>query len=551
MQKVRGNLRKTFILVLFAIIFATPDLAHAETSSSSMISFDVGETISIVLGSESINFSSTDNELMSRNMTVTGSTNSAAGYTISLNTSNNYTDLKHTNPGVQAAIPTISEDTSAMNFPSNYWGYTEGLSTANSMPTSETIFKPIPLNPTNIFATAKNGDATHIFTTGIKTDSSLPAGLYSNELVFTIVAKIVLPTPPGTEGGSINDPGGGNSGQVYPANSLARAFELAYVSAGKPIYVSDSDAAIGWRPMVENEDITGRSVRFAIQDIDLTFTDGLVTHSVCEWAAQSTNALAIDLRDGTSYRVGKLKDNRCWILDNLVLNPTLPTVKTRMIGNTNGSDAAVNNFINGGGGQSGWSTGAVAYEGSSSVYNQPRIQTGSINSLPQGNDPLAAEVAAGGWKTGIYYNYCAATLGTYCYGENSGIDKNPNSAIDAEFDICPKGWRLPTGGPISSVGTNAGGGEWQLAYDAYETEGDSDAQYFAFRRAHQLPLGGYYSWGGAYQSGVSLSVWSSTFYDSNYAYYLTMFSNDSEGNVTRLQNANYRTGGRSVRCVAK
>ena len=52
-------------------------------------------------------------------------------------------------------------------------------------------------------------------------------------------------------------------------------------------------------------------------------------------------------------------------------------------------------------------------------------------------------------KIGVYYNYCAASAGTVCAVSNT---------INASVDVCPKGWRMPTGGP---------GGEYESLYASY------------------------------------------------------------------------------------
>ena len=46
------------------------------------------------------------------------------------------------------------------------------------------------------------------------------------------------------------------------------------------------------------------------------------------------------------------------------------------------------------------------------------------------------------WRYGVYYNFCAASAGSYCYGD--GLTQGDPSG-NATEDICPKGWRLLTG----------------------------------------------------------------------------------------------------------
>lgn len=73
---------------------------------------------------------------------------------------------------------------------------------------------------------------------------------------------------------------------------------------------------------------------------------------------------------------------------------------------------------------------------------------------------------SGSGKIGVYYNYCAASAGTICVSSNSS---------NASQDICPKNWRLPTGGSSgeyntlyskygsSQVGTNSASASYNIA----------------------------------------------------------------------------------------
>ncbi len=129
---------------------------YAETSGSASVNYSINESLSIILGAGAINFSMVNSDLMTNNMTVTGFTNSPAGYTISFNV-NDHTELKHTNTNVNAGVSTLSEATTAASFPLNKWGYTVNLATASSEITNETTFNPVTTDPTNIFLTSIHG----------------------------------------------------------------------------------------------------------------------------------------------------------------------------------------------------------------------------------------------------------------------------------------------------------------------------------------------------------------------------------------------------------
>ena len=82
-----------------------------------------------------------------------------------------------------------------------------------------------------------------------------------------------------------------------------------------------------------------------------------------------------------------------------------------------------------------WSS-TVASWGSTNTYTEPKINTGS-KTKPTTGDTNIPGVDTTSWKYGVYYNYCAATVGTYCQASGSGTG-------NATKDICPAGWRLAT-----------------------------------------------------------------------------------------------------------
>ncbi len=174
-----------------AALAAPSAMVFAETSGSTDVNLSIDPTLSIALSTNHIEFDGNTPNLLTENMTVTGATNSANGYTISFNANNGSTNLKHGNQSVSDSIPTLSEITAASAFPSIAWGYTNSLSSMSDEVSSSTNFRPIPQSSISVFETSANGSASHIFTTGVKTNSTLPAGTYSNDLLFTIVANYV------------------------------------------------------------------------------------------------------------------------------------------------------------------------------------------------------------------------------------------------------------------------------------------------------------------------------------------------------------------------
>ena len=211
---------------------------------------------------------------------------------------------------------------------------------------------------------------------------------------------------------------------------------------------------------------------------------------------------ATDARDGLDYTVGRLADGNVWLLDNLALDLTAPGANTFITAaNTNASATSLNALFNGvtGGGQDGNLAHGAVRTGdfdSSQYYNIPIIDptysSDTMGDLTDSHNPYDDD-----WVIGTYYNYCAASAGSYCYDEENGDG-------DATEDICPSGWRMPTGG---------NDGEYQALYDSYENE---DSQSHAFAIALQLPysgcaFNGYCTAGWDQGLGNDGEFWSSTY----------------------------------------
>lgn len=122
------------------------------------------------------------------------------------------------------------------------------------------------------------------------------------------------------------------------------------------------------------------------------------TKSQCQSQASSQPVIATDIRDNNTYTLRYINGN-CWMTQNL-----------RIAGGT-----TLNS-----------STSNVA-----SSYTIPTTDLASGNSYTEGRIHNS-----GSTTTGYWYNYCAATAGTIC---------SSTSRTDASYDICPKGWRLPSG----------------------------------------------------------------------------------------------------------
>ena len=255
--------------------------------------------------------------------------------------------------------------------------------------------------------------------------------------------------------------------------------------------------------------------------------------SVLASLTQDSPYYLYDNRDNTSYCVGKLADGNLWMLDNLALDLTDSTILNGMNStNTHASDTTLGYLKNGGGTTSDQYaiTGVVNWidsedYASSYSYSDPLVDLDSKDVVPA--DAIST---AGGYKIGGYYNYCAASAGSYCYGYGT-------SSGSATEDICPAGWRMPTGnaGELRALGT---------AITGVSTGNYAGDSYTAYRAALHLPLSGYFNSGLVSEQGSSGDWWSST-RGSN----ISMYRLYADTSTVYPAYASGRYYGYSLRCV--
>jgi len=207
---------------------------------------------------------------------------------------------------------------------------------------------------------------------------------------------------------------------------------------------------------------------------DTTQAMQTMSDSYCTTTAKTVK----DSRDNKQYKVQRLADGKCWMLDNLRLDPTAVSLAT-LQGNTNASNTTLNYLKNGGGTTSDkYATAGVSTNWTGHNYSAPLVNTTKI-------DTTTTSYGSGSGKVGVYYNYCAASAGSYCYGNGSSSPGTPSA--DTTEDLCPSGWRMPTSGSSS--------GEIKDLYIAYSSNATN------FRNAISVPLSGYYYYGSGFSDG--------------------------------------------------
>ena len=191
-----------------------------------------------------------------------------------------------------------------------------------------------------------------------------------------------------------------------------------------------------------------------------------------------------DTRDNNTYTVSKLADGKCWMTQNLRI------------------------------------AGKTITPADSDVTANYTIPASSINGFSSSDTSNAYVDSDGG-----FYTWYTATAGT-------GTTAIAVQGQNAPASICPKGWRLPTGG---------NNGEFQALYNNYSSSS-------ALRsNPVNLTLSGHMYSSSRYFQGSDGTYWSSTVYSGSYAYGL--FLNTSNVNHTTYYSGEF--DGFSVRCVAR
>ena len=186
-----------------------------------------------------------------------------------------------------------------------------------------------------------------------------------------------------------------------------------------------------------------------------TFTGSGSSRRITNYVPERT---LTDSRDGNTYKIRKLADGNCWMVDNLRLGPN--TTINSQNSDLNGS---INSYTIPSEPSSwrGWYNRSIPetmYAGKMVKYSTARswnkVYAGySINS--SFNDNIV----------GYYYNFYAATAGSS--GSSSSIALSQGT--DASSSICPKGFKLPQ----SSISTSSNKKTFTALFDAYGASGAS------------------------------------------------------------------------------
>ena len=245
-----------------------------------------------------------------------------------------------------------------------------------------------------------------------------------------------------------------------------------------------------------------------------------------------TPQLVYDPRDNEAYWVARLCDGNYWMLDNLRLDLADSTTLSNLsTSNTNADEHSLSCLKTGSyngsacGGQ--YARRTVVHSDSWAYYVNPLINNTYKNSV-------VTNFGVGSGRVGVYYNYCAASAGSFCYASGSGVDKE-DTYRDIDGDICPAGWHMPTGGDYDVA-------EYRTLLMSYY--GASGGTWVAARNALSANLTGYWDLTDTANYETTGYAWTSTWYDVSRAYRLAASTSSGSANSGLV-----RGRGAPVRCV--
>ena len=558
-----------FLLILASMLFApaASQLEASATENNSGIStYATTPTVGISLPA-SIDFADVLPTLSGATTTATAdltvTTTNSASYSLYLYSSEGDNSLKSSNPANISKIIATAGDVglTLSSLKPNTWGYNLGT----TAPDESTLYTAVPTDnsaPVQTQDTSMTGQANDTYTLALaaNVDSSIPSGAYSNTLTVAVVAEpqifIADELPAGisedlytAENPGVVDvyPTTGWGGDVIAITSDGQFNNVTSVTIGgsncEPHQVvseyliacklpdkpasTDNGYAVAVTTTTGEIDMHNFTVRYFNPTTTVSMQD--FTPSACGAMSVGDIVPLVDEQNNQVYRIKKMQDGKCWMIDNLKYIGEAHTNLANVDGTSgltyNNTDGRYNTV-------DGTSTQSTA-NSDKAFYNTPMFS----------DYCSSTDIQASYTKCGYLYNWYAATAGTGVYGSDD--------ETDTLSSVCPVGWRLPTAGHTATWPVMITNKDYSILN--------------ASMHAGKLSTGSFESWAGGWQfdgawsgafagrydngifnfQGTNGFYWSSTTYSANRARTTSFDSLD----VNPGNNYGNIYNGLAVRCV--
>ncbi|MBR3246518.1 hypothetical protein IKF87_01395 [Candidatus Saccharibacteria bacterium] len=252
-----------------------------------------------------------------------------------------------------------------------------------------------------------------------------------------------------------------------------------------------------------------------------TIADATYMQEVGKCPASLTTGMVYELtdsRDNQKYRVAKLKDGNCWMLQNLKLGRSTSTLTLTPANSDVGSNYTLDNKLPSPGKFHAYTIDGVPYQNNSTEYY------------------CTGDGTASDWES-CYYNWYTATAGagtTYIATQGQNVNNS----------ICPAGWTLPTQPQFQALYNQYPSAAEMLVANP-TTAKENAPTVGQVTNTPGFLLSGSYAIAGAGTLGSYGVYWSRTAGSAPTAYSLRM-------DTSSVDPANYyrKHGGFAVRCVA-
>ena len=406
--------------------------------------------LSISISSDTASMSVAPGIFTSTSQTIAASTTNSGGYTVKMDTTGPSSSLINTSDN-SYSIPTFTLPSGSPSLPANSTGYGYGYSTdggSNYLPIIE------PTDPSvRLFATAVSGANTHTLTFGTMAPFDVSPGTYTNEVAIYIVANVV-PCPVN----SICYDGNGDDGTGAMGNQQASS--NANVTLIPSNFSRSGYGFAGWNTSADGTGTNyGPSQTITTGDLSLVgmqlyarwvqSSGNLQGWNGCDSLSEGSIIALTDTRDGNTYAVAKYADGRCWTMENLRLDLSKSGLEISAL-NTNNPTQSFINTINQ---NHPASTNDFCTANDAACINQVLHNTNNTNrNLTASYN--TNNTSSSWYSYGNYYNWYTATVGYGTYGMST-------AGAAVEGDLCPAGWKLPTGygntGDLSKLDVAMGG----------------------------------------------------------------------------------------------
>lgn len=504
-------------------------------------------------------------------------TDNETGYTLSLSSGNpDSTALTNTNGSI-TENNAINSITATIDNPAvlsaNTWGWypnslvnNPGYNNSNpadsnyQFATIPSYDDPYTLKQTNT-ATSDSGDNIPV-SIAANVDTSLPAGTYSNIITITTITNYVprpiLDVYPTTgwagdtitlysNDGFINVTSVTVGGTECTSINLISQDELQCVLPDKAETNPDSDngynitvTASGTELDTHNFTIRyfnpSRAETASVSNTQITNINMDAFTSIdCGSLSVGDIVSLTDERNGQTYRIKKMQDEKCWMVDNMKYKGegiTISNIGDGTEGITlNDTDGRYNTVD----GTNGAAISGTGTNWDKAFYNNPMVASYCYG------DSIQSSYT----KCGYLYNWYAATAGNGTYSVDA-------EGTNVASSICPTGWRLPSGTSSDTSPTASGTSIVAADYTVLDASMNSGSLSHGFTPGYYAGWQFSGAWSGVFAGawvnnlelqGSSGYYWSSTNYSTLYATYLSFTSSD----ITLGHYNKY--GGSAVRCV--